>query len=119
MRSLLVKGCLLAVVAGACSSSPPAPVAPGAPHRQGQLATMRAGSQDEARAVLGRSDAFTRQMSPADRSFRTKQPLPVTEAALLSYAAAQAQSFTPDEVARVDRAIAALEAGLAKRNLAL
>jgi hypothetical protein len=104
--------------AAACSSSPPpAPAAPAQPSRP--LAAMRIGTQDEARAVLGRSDGFTQRMSPADRSFRTKQPVPVTEAALLAHCAAQAQSFTPEEQARIERARAAIEAGLTRRGLSL
>jgi hypothetical protein len=118
MRPLtLTCWCALAVVAAACSPSPPAPVAPAQPSRP--LAAMRIGSQDEARAVLGRSDGFTQRMSPADRSFRIMQPLPVTEAALLAHLAAQAQSFTPEEQVRLERARAALEAGLTRRGLSL
>lgn len=114
MRSL--QWFALSVVAVACSA-PAAPVAPGKPDTP--LARVRAASSDEARAVLGRSDEFTRRMSPADRSFRLKQPLPLTEAALLTFAAAQAQSFSPAELARLDRARAVIEAGLAGRGLAL
>ncbi|MEO7731745.1 MAG: hypothetical protein ABIY55_12285 [Kofleriaceae bacterium] len=99
----------------ACTS--PTVVAPARPDTP--LARMRPGTRDEARAVLGRSDAFTQRMSPADRSFRTKQPLPVNEAAMLTFAAAQATSFTPAELARLDRARAVIEAGLAKRGLTL
>ncbi len=80
---------------------------------------MHAGTPEEARAVLGRSDGFTQRMSAADRSFRLKQPLPVTEAALLGFAAAQAQSFTPAELTRLDRARTIIEAGLARRGLTL
>jgi|GEM_PF-348427 len=106
---------VLALALIACTSTPPV-VAPttGTP-----LARMRAGTRDEARAVLGRSDDFTRRMSPADRSFRTKQALPVSETQMLSFAAAQAQGFTPAELARLDRARAVIEAGLAKRGLTL
>jgi hypothetical protein len=74
---------------------------------------------DEARAVLGRSDAFTAGMSPADRSFRLKQPLPVTEAMMLSFAAAQAQAWTEPELAQLDRSRAQIEAGLARRGLSI
>ncbi|HEY0479504.1 MAG TPA: hypothetical protein VGD37_18420 [Kofleriaceae bacterium] len=117
MSSLLVIRCLaLAAVVTACSA-PAAPVAPGRPGTP--LARMRAGTPEEARAVLGRSDGFTQRMSPADRSFRRKQPLPITEAALLDFAAAQAQRFTPAEVARLDRARAVIEAGLTRRGLAI
>jgi hypothetical protein len=106
----------LVIVAAACSS-PAGPVAPARP--QTRLARLRAGTADEARAVLGHSDEFTRQMSPADRSFRVKQPLPVSEAAMLTFAAAQAQGFSAAELTRLDRARSILEAGLARRGLAI
>lgn len=117
MRYLAVVSWLVfSMSAAACSSpaKPSPPVKSGTP-----LARMRPATLEEARALLGRSDAFTQQMSPADRSFRLKQPLPVTEAALLSYEAAQAESFTPAELARLDRARIILEAGLAARGLTL
>jgi hypothetical protein len=113
---MAVRWLALAVVVAGCSSAA-APVAAG--RRGAPLARMHAGTVDEARAVLGRSDGFTERMSPADRSFRLKQPLPVSEAALLSFAAAQAQGFTAAEVARLDRARAVIEAGVAKRGLGL
>ena len=105
-----------ALVAAACAS-PAAPVTPGG--HATPLARLRAGTVDEARALLGRSDGFTARMSPADRSFRVKQPVPVTEAALLGFAAAQAQGFTPAELARLDRARAVIETGLTRRGLTL
>jgi Zn-dependent protease with chaperone function len=116
VRPFLVSWFALAVIAAACSSRT-APITP--ERRATPLARMRAGTPDEARAVLARSDGFTEQMSPADRSFRLKQPLPVSQAALLAFAAAQARAFTPAELARLDRARAVLEAGLARRGLAL
>jgi hypothetical protein len=113
---MIIECFAIAIMAAACSS-PAAPVTPGT--HGTPLARMRAGTADEARAVLGRADGFTERMSPADRSFRLKQPLPVTEAALLGFAAAQARSFTPAELVRLDRARAIIEAGLARRGLAL
>lgn len=119
MRSPILARFALAVAAAACatSPSPTGPVAPGKPGAP--LTRLRVATPEEGRAVLGRSDGFTQRMSPADRSFRLKQPLPVSEAALLGFAAAQAQSFTPAERARVERGIAIVEAGVAARHLAL
>jgi hypothetical protein len=113
--SIVIPWVVIATVAAACA--PAGLVKPGPPGTP--LARMRAGTADEARAVLGRSDTFTARMSPADRSFRIKQPLPITEAALLGFAAAQARSFTPAELVRLDRARTIIEAGLARRGLAL
>jgi hypothetical protein len=115
MRRTVPVGCLvISLVAAACA---PAPVAPG--RSASPLARLRAATAEEARTVLGRSDAFTARMTPADRSFRTKQPGPVTEAAMLSFAAAQAQAWTAPELAVLDRIRGQIEAGLAKRGLDL
>src|SRR5262245_12935468 len=107
--SVVVRFLLVAAFA-ACASTPVRPVAPSAPAAPTTAATpgrplarMRGATADDGRAVLGRSDGFTQRMSAADRSFRLKQPLPVTEAAMLSFAAAQVQGFTPAEVARLER----------------
>jgi len=111
-QAALLSGAVL--VAAACASTPAAPAKSASP-----LARLRAATAEEARAVLGRSDAFTERMTPADRSFRMKQPLPLTEAMMLRFAAAQARAWTAPELAQLARARGQLEAALATRGLSL
>lgn len=70
---------------------------------------------DEARALLGSSDDFTRAMGDFDRGVRTGGDGPSDERAFLEYAAAQARSWPADVQPRW--AAAATEIGEALRGL--
>jgi hypothetical protein len=74
-------------------------------------------SLDEARSVLGTSDAFTRTMGDFDRGVRMGTDAPSTEQAFLEHAAAQAREWPPEVGARW--AATATEVGEALRGLGL
>ncbi|MBL8740085.1 MAG: hypothetical protein JNK04_03290 [Myxococcales bacterium] len=121
-------GIALACALAACASPPrvdapppPSASATEAPVTQPASRTEWNGSEvvlasiDEARQLLGASDAFTRAMGDFDRGVRVGRDGSVTEQAFLEHASAQARGW-PDDVAP-RWAAAANEIGEALRGL--
>jgi hypothetical protein len=83
----------------------------------GQRTRLVFATAAEARAELGKRDAFVERMSPFDRSSRLKTDKPVDEATYLAFAAAQAREWSPDEQSRVSAALEGLKGGLESLDL--
>jgi hypothetical protein len=109
---------LVVVVAllAACQSASPTPSvdddAPTLFSRTVHFATL-----DEARALLGAEDDFTRALGPFDRGFRLRTTEPVDDATYRRHAAQAALAWRDDEKAALTASVRALD--LAMRGLAL
>jgi formylglycine-generating enzyme required for sulfatase activity len=71
----------------------------------------------EAKALLGTSDAYTRAMTPLDRTLQMKANRSITEAEFLTFAAAQARTWTSADIANLTNAVATFRAKLAAKSL--
>lgn len=98
-------------------SSSPGTAAPAEVHWRN--ATVVFESQRECRLLLGSSDAFTKAMSAFDRGVRTGRKDPVSEAEVLSFAAAQCLEWQEQDMQAWRTAAAKLGTALAGLQLEL
>jgi hypothetical protein len=77
--------------------------------RFGEKTIVRAATVDEGRAILGKSDDFTRAMSSFDRSGRMKTTNEVSEADFLKFAETNVLEFKAEEISVLEKTLQALK----------
>lgn len=120
MRCFLLLILLLAALPGSLpADQTKASAAPPMEVRLTSATVVRFASLDEARALLGASDDYSRAMGAFDRAVRLRTDKPAAEEDFLKFAASCALAWRPEDQRRVIRAIEKLRPAFAQLPLPL